>query len=213
MARNNRRPGTSRPRWRLSLSSWLIIPVAMALGVLLFVMVWAQRQAVEDDAPTMLPAVEVDSRTEVDSLPAPQLSAESPEDESGAGGVFALPDAPAEAPALAPGVTPAPPSLAEEQMAAESIAAVADSAPVPVHAPAPAYPARSQRRGERGEVMVQAVVGPDGRPRQVEIARSSSYRALDQAALRAVRQWRFQPAVRRGEAVAETVQIPITFSP
>ena len=64
-----------------------------------------------------------------------------------------------------------------------------------------------------GEVIVQALVGPDGRPRQVEVVRSSSHGALDQAALRAVRQWRFEPAVRRGEVVAERVLIPITFSP
>jgi protein TonB len=47
----------------------------------------------------------------------------------------------------------------------------------------------------------------------VEVARSSSHRALDQAAVRAVRRWRFEPATRQGRPVSQVVQVPVAFSP
>jgi protein TonB len=37
-------------------------------------------------------------------------------------------------------------------------------------------------------------------------------RSLDRAASDAVRRWRFRPAVREGQAVAGTIQVPITFN-
>lgn len=213
MPHPNRRPGAARPRWRLSPASWWIVPAGIAAGVLLFVIVWLQREAAETEAPAMLPPVEVDARAEPAALPAPQLPAElEPGDgEPAAGGVFSLPDAPPEPP---PPEAPLPERLVAADPAAPApFEAAADSGPVPVHSPRPVYPGRSLRRGESGEVVVQVLVDRNGRPRQVEVARSSSHRALDQAAVRAVRGWRFQPAMRQGQPVAQVVQIPVAFNP
>ncbi len=212
------RAGAAHPRWRHWISSWLLVPIAVATGVLLFIIVWAQREAVDDAPPSMLPPVEAEHAADGGTLPAPQLPEEQDAagGDSDAGGVFALPDAPAEPPAPVAGTAPDRTVEADDVVAdaeSEPASSALDRAPLPVHAPAPAYPRRAQRRGHAGEVIVQALVGPDGRPRQVEVVRSSSHGALDQAALRAVRQWRFEPAVRRGEVVAERVLIPITFSP
>lgn len=214
MPQPNRRPGAARPRWRLSSSSWLIVPAGIAAGVLLFAIVWLQREAVDTEAPAMLPPVEVDARAEPAALPAPQLPAElEPGDgEPAAGGVFSLPDAPPEPPPPAGATLPERP-VAADPATPGTFEAAADSGPVPVHSPPPVYPGRSLRRGESGEVVVQVLVDRDGRPRQVEVARSSSHRALDQAAVRAVRGWRFQPAMRQGQPVAQVVQIPVAFSP
>ena len=78
--------------------------------------------------------------------------------------------------------------------------------------PAPVYPAAAKRAGEEGRVLLRVLVSADGRAQAVEIARSSGSELLDQAALDAVRRWRFVPA-RRGEAdVAAHVQVPIVFS-
>ena len=41
--------------------------------------------------------------------------------------------------------------------------------------------------------------------------RRSGSRALDRAAVDAVRQWTFEPAVRGGRTVAADVQVPVTF--
>lgn len=69
-----------------------------------------------------------------------------------------------------------------------------------------------QRRGETGTVLLRVHVGPDGQPYSVDLVQSSGSRALDRAASDAVRRWRFRPAVRDGQAIAASVQVPITFN-
>lgn len=77
--------------------------------------------------------------------------------------------------------------------------------------PAPAYPPLLRRAGEQGRVLLRVFVNPDGRADEVRILNSSGQSLFDQAAIEAVRKWRFVPA-RRGEAVvAEWVQVPIEF--
>lgn len=77
--------------------------------------------------------------------------------------------------------------------------------------PAPAYPAASRRNGEEGSVRLRVQVSADGRAMNVEIETSSGHERLDDAALRAVRRWRFVPARRGEEPVAASVIVPIAF--
>ena len=51
----------------------------------------------------------------------------------------------------------------------------------------PRYPLGSRMRGEQGLVSVRARVGPDGRARDVAVARGSGFPALDRAAMSAGR--------------------------
>ena len=60
-------------------------------------------------------------------------------------------------------------------------------------------------------MLVRVEVGADGVPTSVEVAQRSGSRDLDRAAVNAVRQWRFQPAQRDGQAVAGAVTVPIDF--
>lgn len=204
----------ARARWRTLSGSWLIVPAGVALGVLLFLLVWMQREAPEATNDAMLPAVTVGAKPDAPSLPAPQLPEQQaeaePDDE--AGGVFTLPDAPAEPPPQVVGSPPPEPAPGDIQPD-DGGPLVADRGALAVHRPPPEYPARSLRRGESGEVMIRALVGTDGRPRQVEVARSSSHRALDRAAVQAVRRWRFEPATRQGQPVTQVVHVPVLFNP
>lgn len=77
--------------------------------------------------------------------------------------------------------------------------------------PAPVYPMQSRRLRERGEVRLRVLVNREGLPVEVQIARSCGYSRLDQAALSAVRKWRFQPAQRGGIPVDAWVVVPIEF--
>jgi len=215
MAEPNHRRRHASPRWLMSLSSWWIVPAAVALGLLMFLAVWMQREQAPMETGTVLPAVEVAPGHGAATLPAPQDPApgDGPADEATADGLFSLPEAPPARPAES-----APPPLADQEVepaagAPPPAASMANQPPVAVHTPGPSYPGRSLRRRESGEVLVRAVVGADGRPTQVEVARSSSHRALDQAAVRAIRRWRFRPAMRDGEAVTGVVEIPVTFTP
>lgn len=77
--------------------------------------------------------------------------------------------------------------------------------------PPPSYPRLSRRLREEGEVELRVRVDPAGQPVVVELARSSGSGRLDEAALRAVRDWRFAPARRGGQAVEAWVRVPILF--
>jgi protein TonB len=75
----------------------------------------------------------------------------------------------------------------------------------------PEYPHGSRIRGEQGRVTLLVQVGPDGRVLDLSVLGSSGFPALDQAALRAVRGWRFDPGTQDGRAVFSTTQVGITF--
>lgn len=72
----------------------------------------------------------------------------------------------------------------------------------------PPYPSSSRRAGEQGTVLLTIVIGQDGRPVDISVARSSGYPALDESAVNAVRQWRFSTNVNATQA---QVSLPITF--
>jgi protein TonB len=76
----------------------------------------------------------------------------------------------------------------------------------------PAYPPASKRDGEQGAADVEVYVLPNGRVGDVRIARTTGFERLDRAALQEARQsWRFKPATRAGEAVAQWYKVRVVF--
>lgn len=65
--------------------------------------------------------------------------------------------------------------------------------------------------GEEGRVVLRVLVSADGRAEQVELAKSSGYDRLDQAAIKAVRNWRFKPGTKNGEPQSMWFNQPINF--
>ena len=81
-----------------------------------------------------------------------------------------------------------------------------------VRAPAPDYPLAAMRAGVTGTVMLQVLVDVDGRPLEVTILQGSGNRALDAAArTQVLRRWRFEPAMKNGQAVQAIGMVPIEF--
>lgn len=76
----------------------------------------------------------------------------------------------------------------------------------------PHYPAQSLQAKEEGLVVLKVRVLADGTPGEVAIEKSTATLALDQAAVDAVKQWRFNPAVQDGKATDGWVLVPIRFS-
>ncbi|MHA7683356.1 TonB family protein [Cupriavidus sp. PET2-C1] len=64
-----------------------------------------------------------------------------------------------------------------------------------------------------GRVDLQVMVDASGDPSQIAVVRLAGPGELGRAAIEAARQWRYQPAVRQGELIGETVMIPVTFAP
>jgi periplasmic protein TonB len=77
--------------------------------------------------------------------------------------------------------------------------------------PAPYYPQSAKRKGIQGKVFLSVVVKIDGTPASVEISRSSGSNDLDEAALDAVKQWKFIPARSNGKFVEAGVVVPVEF--
>jgi periplasmic protein TonB len=77
--------------------------------------------------------------------------------------------------------------------------------------PPPDYPREARRRGHEGLVMLSVNVGVDGKAHAVEVQETSGFDLLDRAALRAVREWRFDPATRGGTPIEMTVEVPVRF--
>lgn len=78
--------------------------------------------------------------------------------------------------------------------------------------PAPTYPALSRRLSETGRVVLRVFVDAAGNARQIEIHTSSRFERLDQAAVDAVRRWRFAAARLGEQPVAAWVLVPVNFS-
>lgn len=78
----------------------------------------------------------------------------------------------------------------------------------------PRYPVESRRKKEQGTVELALVLGLDGRVETISIASSSGFARLDQAALEAVRRWRWAPTLRDGAPVKVrgTVEIPFVLN-
>ena len=77
--------------------------------------------------------------------------------------------------------------------------------------PSPIYPQQSKRLKEEGTVQLLVLVSEHGDPQSVQVRTSSGFDRLDEAALLAVRQWRFVPAKRGNVAIAAQVIVPINF--
>jgi protein TonB len=136
--------------------------------------------------------------------------------------VAEAPPAPAQAPApvvvaTAP-AAPAPPAAVVAE-AAPVRAAVAPPAPPVLAAsairyrvpPAVAVPMASRRLGEAGTVLLRVWVDAQGLPRQVSLHRSSGFARLDEQALAAMRQARFQPVTDGGSAIEWGVIAPLQY--
>lgn len=77
--------------------------------------------------------------------------------------------------------------------------------------PPPAYPLAARRRGIEGRVLVRAEISAGGACLRAELKKSSGNGMLDQAAVDAVKEWRFVPARRGTQAIVAWVEVPITF--
>ncbi|MGH8052360.1 MAG: energy transducer TonB [Stenotrophomonas sp.] len=79
--------------------------------------------------------------------------------------------------------------------------------------PLPDYPAEVLRAGIEGDVFARLQIDSNGHVVELSIVarQGASDPRLDDAATDALRQWRFRPAMRDGQAVSSVVQVPVEF--
>ncbi len=93
-----------------------------------------------------------------------------------------------------------------------SVTTHVDSLPVPLHRVEPVYPDSARVHGVTGTVVIEVLIGADGRVHGARVVRSIP--TLDSVAVVAVRQWTFRPAIDdRGKAVPLWIPVSIEFPP
>jgi protein TonB len=81
--------------------------------------------------------------------------------------------------------------------------------PVPVTQVTPKYPEFARDAQIQGRVVLHVLVGKDGRVKNVKVIRS--VKGLDEAAVAAIKQWVFKPALSNNKPVAVWVEVPMDF--
>ena len=84
------------------------------------------------------------------------------------------------------------------------------SAPRVLFSPDPEYSEEARKAKYQGTVVLWVVVGPDGRPRDIRVQRTLGL-GLDEKAIEAVRQWKFDPARKNGQPVAVQINVEVNF--
>lgn len=183
--------------------------------------------------PVSTPAIEgVLISTQPDPVASPALPPPepSPPEVAPAGTPHPVPEAPPSERALTTPDTPSPATPASPGPSPEASAPAQDM-PVPaatdpvaaaltpprsdaahLNNPKPVYPALSQKYKEQGRVVLDVYILADGSVGEIRLKTSSGYRRLDDAAMRAVRRWKYIPARRGNEPVALWYQQPLLFN-
>lgn len=86
----------------------------------------------------------------------------------------------------------------------------ANTPPHLLYNPAPAYPPAALSAGQQGRVLLRIELNDDGQVRAASVIEPSGHRLLDEAALAAVRNWRFEPTGDR--PTARQVAVPVRFT-
>lgn len=76
----------------------------------------------------------------------------------------------------------------------------------------PLYPKIARRRGYEGRTVLRIEVLESGSVGHLEIATSSGFEVLDNAALESVKGWSFFPGTKNGNKIKQWVMVPVRFS-
>jgi TonB family protein len=85
-----------------------------------------------------------------------------------------------------------------------------DTPPRPISFANPEYSEQARRKRIEGVVLVSALVNEEGNPIDLRIEKSLGY-GLDEKAMDCFSQYRFRPAMRDGQPVAQRITIEINF--
>jgi TonB family protein len=83
-------------------------------------------------------------------------------------------------------------------------------APRAIYPPDPEFSEEARKAKYQGSVTLSAVIGSDGRPRNLRVVRSLGM-GLDEKATEAVARWRFEPAHMGNQPMAVQVNIEVVF--
>jgi len=84
------------------------------------------------------------------------------------------------------------------------------SAPTAISSPDPAYTEEARRAKKQGTCTLWLIVDSAGHPRDIRVQRGLGF-GLDEKAVEAVKQWRFNPALKDGKPVDVQISVEVEF--
>ena len=84
------------------------------------------------------------------------------------------------------------------------------SAPRSIFQPDPEYSEEARKAKYQGTCVLWLVVGPDGQPARYQSGPQPGL-GLDEKAIEAVKQWKFEPAMKDGKPVAVQINVEVSF--
>jgi TonB family protein len=84
------------------------------------------------------------------------------------------------------------------------------SAPRLVYSPDPEYSAEARDANYEGFCVLSVIVGSDGHPHDIKVVQELGH-GLDEKAVEAVREWKFEPAMKDGKPVAVQTYVQVQF--
>ncbi|MGF1687260.1 energy transducer TonB [Photobacterium japonica] len=108
--------------------------------------------------------------------------------------------------------TPHTMANADMNQAKDSAPRLIDRPTFKVRPTQPTYPRIARRKGLEGNVLLDVWLDEKGEQTRLEIAKSSGHAVLDEAAIKAVKKWRFNGYQENGIRLAHRVKIPVRFN-
>jgi TonB family protein len=84
------------------------------------------------------------------------------------------------------------------------------TAPVAKYTPEPDFSEEARKAKYQGVVVLSAIIGPDGKPRNIHVVRSLGM-GLDEKAMERVKTWLFEPGKKNGTPVAVAMNLEVDF--
>ncbi|MFQ5670564.1 MAG: energy transducer TonB [Acidobacteriota bacterium] len=107
--------------------------------------------------------------------------------------------------------TPAPPPVGATGPLFAGVNGVTN--PVAIEKPEPTYPELARKAGIPGKVFLQAVIGKDGMVKDVSVISVNAPKmGFEDAAVEAVRRWRYKPAEQNGHPVEVYFTVALDFT-
>jgi len=84
------------------------------------------------------------------------------------------------------------------------------SAPKVIYQPDPEYSEEARKAKYQGVCVLGVVVGPDGRTHDIRVLHTLGL-GLDEKAIEAVKNWKFEPATKDGKPVSVMISVEVSF--
>jgi TonB family protein len=107
---------------------------------------------------------------------------------------------------------PPPPPPPARQQVEDPISIKWDTPPRPILTAIAAYPELARKAGIEGRVILMLLVDENGSVVEAEVVKAEPPGIFDDAALMAIRNWRFEPAMKDGKPIKVRMEQPMEFA-